>query len=1143
MKRTQLKDALRNIWKQKISFLSIVVIAALGVTMFLGIDFSADAVRKNASAFYNQNNYRDIELISTLLLSENDLNAIRSTEGVSDVEGVYMTDARASANDARAQVQVLTLTQRINLPVLYAGRLPASGTECAVEQDVAVALGLEPGDTIAVTNGKGDTAQYLRQTAFVVTGILMHPDHICTTIPATPYLLVTEDAFDTEALNGCCMKAVLVIDRAADVGRFDAAYYDSVGAVLARIEALGTTRSALREAEMHTQAEDTLAGYRDEIADGEQQLANARAELDQGYIDLEDGERQYADGEQELKDARAQLDDARQQLADGKQELTDARAELDDAKAELDAGAEELSAAKELLDSARKQLVYGWNQIENAKEEIRSALRDAIENVFGAETADLIRWANKQSANPDSKSAKASDFWITEDCKITLDSSKTLQEQIQTFVQSDAIPDAVLEAVFYYVYPEGTYDAQTARTILYNALAEPIAAYDAAYLQLASGCNRWDRGHRSYLNGKAQYEDGLAQYEEGLQAYNDGEAQYTEGLQQYEEALQTYSDGESEYEQGVIDLADARAQLDDARQQLADGEAQYEDGLRELEDAKAQLSEAEEQIASIGPCKWIVADVTGNASFMQLDTAGNNLKSLVMTFSLLFVLVGALVIYATISKMVDEQRSLVGTTKALGFFRGEILLKYLLFGVSATLLGAVLGLILAATAIQFFTLNGYDPYFTIDLLPRVVKGLPTAAVFAASVLLAVAAIWFAARKLMKESAIRLMQAAVPRGTKKKTAGKKSALPLYSRLILLNIRTDLRRVLVTVASVAGCCALVVIGVTLRQAVSGAEQKQFDEIVRYSGTVQFDPEADSSAAEDISARIAQAGGESVPFMHTYVTIRIKNLDMQELYCGDLNAISEMFALKDAKTGEPIEPTDDGVYVSRRFTELFGLNLGDSFAITLNGTETVEVRIVGVFENYMGRYLFMTDDCFRSLFGKDAEPNMFYVKLNGTDSETLIASLRSTDSFLSYESTDGSKALFSKATSVLNGVVLLFIGMAAVMAGVVLMNLTNIYVMQKKRELTIMRINGFTTREVIGYMLQETVVTTAAGVLLGMALGSGIGYRIVRSLEQSFIQFDRSISCIAWLIGAAITIVFTVVVNAIALRKVRQLKLTDV
>ena len=556
MRKTQLLDALRNIRKQMVSFLSIVVIAALGVTMFLGIDFSASAIQKNATAFYNEKNYRDIELVSTLLLSRDDLNAIRSTEGVKDVEGICFTSAKLLADDTRTNVEVLSLTERINLPILCEGRLPAATTECAIEQSLADTLELHTGDTVAITNAKGETAQYLTERTFVVCGIVVHPDHVCSNVPFTPYIMVTPETFDAEKLNGCCMKAEIVTERAADAARFESAYTKSVGATADRFKDLGALRAPIREAEVHTQAEDTIADYREQLKSAEQELSDARAQLDQGYEDYRDGEQQYAEGEQKLIDARAELDDAKQQLVDGEQELKDARAKLDDAKAELEAGEEELAEAKKQLDSAYWQLVSGWDQLEDAKAEVRSKLKDALDDLLGEDSSQWIAWASPREAKPDSSSATAEEFWITETFHVTIGAS--LADRIETILETADLSDDVLRKVFEQLGGEGEYDRDAALDLLADRLASIAGKYQEDYDALADGCSKWDQGHNQYLKGKAQYAEGLAKYEDGLKAYNDGEAQYAEALQKYEDGLKAYNDGEADYEQGVKDLEAAR---------------------------------------------------------------------------------------------------------------------------------------------------------------------------------------------------------------------------------------------------------------------------------------------------------------------------------------------------------------------------------------------------------------------------------------------------------------------------------------------------------------------------------------------------------------------------------------------------------
>ena len=226
MKRTQLKDALRNIWKQKVSYLSIVVIAFLAVTAYVGIDLGAEALRRGGSAFYEETNFRDEEIVSTLLLTENDIEAIRAVEGVADVECVYQTTGSVTHNELHESVGVLSLTQRINLPQVVSGRLPASPGECAVEQPVMEKLGLSVGDRIDITDSLGEPAAYLRTGSYVITGVVLHPDHMAwpDMVPGDRYILILPEDFDQEALDGCYMKCEVKLDKPEGIGYYDAEY-------------------------------------------------------------------------------------------------------------------------------------------------------------------------------------------------------------------------------------------------------------------------------------------------------------------------------------------------------------------------------------------------------------------------------------------------------------------------------------------------------------------------------------------------------------------------------------------------------------------------------------------------------------------------------------------------------------------------------------------------------------------------------------------------------------------------------------------------------------------------------------------------------------------------------------------------------
>ncbi len=379
MKPTQLKDALRNIWKQKVSYLSIIVIAFLGVTTFLGIDYSDGALKKNGSRMYNGVNFRDIEIISTMLLTTEDLEKISTTEGVADTEAVWQTEAKLSSDGKKVDAQVISLTERMNQPDLVEGRLPETVHECAVEQGLAEELGWQTGDEIDVLDAKGETAKYLLDSHYVITGIANHPDHTSVSIPDTLYVMVRKEAFDQEALDNCFMKAEVVIGKPDDMDRFGKKYDEAVAEVMARLDVLAEERSEYRDRSVREKGQSEIDEGQAALENGEEELSKARTELDDGWNALSKGEKELAEGETQLFNASQLLTEGWQKLLDGKLQLETAEAELAKAEAELDSGAEQLEEGRQRLEDARAQLIDGWNALEDAKSEVRNGIRYWIE--------------------------------------------------------------------------------------------------------------------------------------------------------------------------------------------------------------------------------------------------------------------------------------------------------------------------------------------------------------------------------------------------------------------------------------------------------------------------------------------------------------------------------------------------------------------------------------------------------------------------------------------------------------------------------------------------------------------------------------------------------------------------------------------
>lgn len=1505
MKKTQIKDALRNIARQKVPWLSIVVIAMLAVMAYLGVNFGSRTIADNANAFYIETNFRDMEIVSTLLLTPEDLEAVRATEGVADAEGVYLTSGTARLGDDHVLADVVSLTRRVNVPKMLSGRLPETAEECVLDRTVAESIGADVGDQITLQSADGEQADYLLGSSFTVTGIMLYPDYavISGRLPGERCIVVLPEAFDLDALDGCCMKAEVVFEKPAAIDRFSKAYTRLAKPVTAALEALRDERAAMRTEDIRRRYEEEIsAGQKelddaaaqlrearaelddgakeiaenqkkleeaaqklrealDELADGEAELAlnqdkldkaadalqearglladgkkqldDAKAELDAGEreladakAELDDGARELADtkaeldaaapqlanakaqleeGEHKLANAKKQLEDSEQQLADAEKELTDAerqltegkaeldekKAELDDARAQLDAaaleivagdaelkrnealladgreqlaeakrqldgallqlnvGAQELRAAeaelkegKEQLDAAaeeiaageaeladgRQQLLDGYAKIEDGKENVRDILRSGLRTVLKRyvssdymtdDDVDMaitsIPWS-RPGGPPDLSDPTLDVMWfqVTDDIgfhmslfksvSAVMENLNSILEGVMERLPDEAraialeLKDAVKEALRVRVeeewglpihsgfvenmeqwnvsheqylageeklregreeYEAGAekyetalkaYDEGCARyedgkrqyeqgLAEYEAglekfergstefqegqrkLEEGRAAYETGEAQYAEGLAQWNEGKAQYEEALAQYSDGRARYEEGLAAFETGKAEYADGLKefnekkaQYEDALAKYEDGRrryadglkeyeqgretyeeglakyndglaeylkgkaryddsereyldglreyedglrafekgkqaydeglAEYEKGRVEYADGEKQLADGQRKLSDGEREYAEGLAEYEKGESRLSEARRTLYAMDPARWVLLSVGGNGSYVVIENAVRNIADMGVTFALVFILVGALVIISTVGRIVDEQRRLVGATKALGLFNREILAKYLIFGVSATVLGMLLGALGGYLIIQRFVVNSYSQFYVFPMAKLSYRTDMTLAVIAGGLILSTAAIWGTCSELLRSTATNLMQEKAPSSKLRAKPGRR-ARSLYARLILLNIRTDKKRVAVTVVSVAGCCTLLVAGFTMRSAIMGAIDRQYTDVTTYDAQIRHDPTASDTARGEILEILDSVGAERTELHYDIIPCSGPDgkLSSCELICGDLAEMDRFFIRRDAATDELLPADGEGCFIYSRLSETTGVSQGDSLTVYDSAMAPYNIPVLGVYHLYLGQKVLMSEQSYRAVFGTEPEKNAFFVNFPEGSAEQALERIRAVEGVTQVDDSYTMHANSRNTASVLNGIAVLLTVVAGMMAYFILLNLANMYVNQKKRELTIMRINGFTVREVKRYVAGEAVATTVIGILLGLGLGTLLGSRIVALIEAPGLQFVRTVQWMSWAWAALITGAFSVMIYLLSLRKVKHLKLTDI
>ena len=868
MKITQLTDNIRNITRQKVSWFSVCLIVALGVTSYLGIIYASESIKRSGANFYDETAFRDIQAVSTLMFSESDVDAIKNIDGVSYAEGFYQTTAVVK-NETRTQnVTVNSLTENVSVPIVLQGRLPKKPTECVLESKLMEKLSLSVGDTISLLTANGNTANYMIQPDYLIVGEVLHPDHITVRLPENLYVLVTREAFDPLQTMQSFMRADIRVEAARGFNPFEDDYFKAISKIQDELSSLGIERSKLRD-----------------------------------------------------------------------------------------------SYVWDILEATEAQIEIGWTTYKDARKILSLAENDVEEEV---------------------------------------------NEEYEVLWQD--------------------YAAKAKEK--YGIDVEYIAEYQAKKIKESTD-----------------------------EAY---------------EALNEY------------------------KKTLLKAEKQYE--------------EIHTQIEEIGACRWFSFDRMANAAFVDLSMVASNLGSLAMSFSLLFVVVGALVCYATIGRMADEQRSLIGAEKALGFFASEIFKKYAIFALTSVIVGIILGTALAYWGLQSVICKGYAGMYVFGESTPSFSLEPTVIVVVMGILLALIAAFGACHRLLSHTAVSLMKGEA-------------------------IRTDWKRILITTVSVAGCMALLVIGFSLKFAVDGVMDKQYGEIVKYDKKVRFNPDASDTVAGDIESVLKDAGTDYLQVLDKFTTYQVdRSMELSEMICGDTDRLNDFFAVKNVKNGKIMTIPSDSILIQKRLAETYGLKKGDTFKIFDDFVNGYEATVGGVFNNYTGRAMVISEDYYQTLFHIPCPKDTYFVKLNGADEKALLASLRKIKGFTSMSRSDTSRTLFASISVVLNGVIILLIVLAAIMASVVLLNLANLYVMQKKKELCIMRINGFTIFETTIYAAKEVIVTTIAGIAVGLLSGMGLAYWIIRTLEQPHIQLVRTPNPISLILSAVITLLFAFIVNALAFRKIK-------
>ncbi len=1102
-------DAIREIRGTMNRYLSILVLAALAVAFLSGLRTAAPDMQFTADNYYDRTNLMDGYVLSTLGLTDGDLSALAGAEGIEAVEGCRDLDAVA----VDRIVSVRSMPEKLNLLEVKEGRLPEEPNECVTEGLLLVKLGLQVGDTLELTleeDNEGD----LVNTSYTIVGKVTSPLYVGLDRGATSLGSGSVDAFVYVPGENFTFDhytcAYFTGEGLASLDTYGDEYEDRIDALTDSLDPLAEERAQARYDELvgdaQAELDDARAEFEDAKADAEQELDDAWRELQDARAELDDGWAEYHDGEDTLEretaDAQRELNDALAGLRQGERDLADGRVKYQDGLADYEDGL--------------------------------ARYNDGLAQYNGglAEYNDGLAQYQEAAAPLEEQKAKLDEGWA---------------QYHAALAQYEGTPQ---------------YDMAVAQMAAQKAQLDAAQAQiDAGYAQLAPVKAELD-------SAKAELDSVKAELDSAKAELDDGRAALDSSLGELNQAEIDIRDGWAEYNRGVRELNDARIEgrqeLDDALKELNDGEKEYADGLEEYEDgrkeaeeeiadAQKKLDDAQAELDDVEECEWYVLSRFTNAGIVGYSQDSGRVSNLANVFPVIFFLVAALACLTTMTRMVEEQRTQIGSLKALGFSRLAIAKKYIGYAFSASLVGGILGLALGCTLIPLVIANAFNIMYAIPPLefkPQV--ELYTGAVLAAAACTTGAALWACLSTLMATPA-NLMRPRAPK------AGKRVFLeyirPLWRRLTftwkvtLRNLFRYQRRFWMTVIGIGGCTALIVTGFGIHESIFSILNQQFDHVFLYDATLGLDKHAGADKLAQVEDYLEQS-----PWVEDYLLTSSSVLEassggpVQNVYLfavEDQERFGQFIHLGHRLDDGEISLPDDGVVLTEKLSELLEVSIGDAITLDDDGTR-VEARVADIAENYVSHYVYMSDSCYRALFGQEPERNEMLLRYAGgageAESDAVSADLMALDGVDSYSYIATLRDNFTESMEAIDYAVVIIITAAAALAFVVLYNLTNINITERVRELATLKVLGFFDREVTAYVYRENLFLTLFGIVLGLVMGRFLHAWVVLTVEVEMVMFGRTAPPYAYWLAAALTVVFSAAVNIAAHFKLKKVDMVE-
>ncbi len=1183
MTKAYATDTVRSIKKTFSRFVSIVVIVALGCGLFVGLNSVSKDMKDTADSYYKKNNLMDLRLQSFIGLYEEDLNKIRLIEGVESVQGMKFVDgyvqtptADEAGYEGIVDIDGSELTIRvfgfdvnksvafengendlsyINRLKLVEGRYPQNANECVVTcSALSTPEQFVIGNKIKVVGDNEEISYYLKNNEFEIVGVVLSPYWVSYERGATTagsgklgdFVYVSNEVFQPRI--NYYSEAYVTLKGADDLVAYTEEYSEFVqnmqetillasdSIVKERAASLGVGLSgklikakneiALAEKDIDLQlqdARDTINEYRELEKTGEAQLAAAQKELDEKYAaaqaEINSGSSQYVSAVNEYNEKITLVSTKRSEHTAKTNEYNANKAKAD--------------GAKDMLDSANSELLAAKLEIETTK-----ALVDSTQS--------------------------------------TLNSIKDNQNVSQEDLDLDAMAERLEQTNPELAKILKSASNLTAQGMASDAIIETEALLDQYNSELVVAEENYEKGKAQYDEKYAEWYDADQQLKAAKAQLDNAEAQLTSAetqLQQFKDQIQSSGfdlqfgslKAQTEYSNAQTQLTYKSMKLQNIQQILTDAEEKLEKAEAEA-DAKIGIVKTEYQkgislLESInnGPY-WSVYERDDSPGYTGYGEAADNMQKLAYIFPTFFFIVSTLVCLTTMSRLVEEQRTQLGMMKALGYEDKIISYKYIIYALSASIIGTVIGILAGFSGLPFAIFSAWGIMYEIPDLKLQLIPLYIILGSVISVGLTTLAAYISCKKELRTPASILMRPKPPKDGKRvyleKFPSVWSRLNFTSKVTVRNLFRNKNRFAVTVIGIAGCTALMLSGFGLRNAIGTFITSQYGE----DGVAQYDlqvvlketGEAYTPSSKTVTEITGIDGIESSMLTFLKVcegrgTENDEVLEVDVLVPQSPELLKNFINLKDGNDDVPF--TDEGAVITQKFADKTKTEIGDTITLSwTEGNRRVEysVNVVGIAENYTFHYVYVTPATYYRMTNTVPEYNYLFCSIRDGMSvdekaalETQIGDIKGVNGTV-YTTVVIDN--FNNIISVLNLVTLVFIIAAVALAVVVLYNLNNININERIKELATLKVLGFYDDEVSAYIYRENVILTFFGIIIGLIMGIFLNIAVVSVVDIDTVTFSTKLEWWGFALAAFCTVFFAVIVNLMMHKKLKKISMVE-